>query len=183
VDVNVPGVMAIPVAPVVAQFSMLLAPGFTLVGDAVKDVTFGAEPLDEVAAPQPTSPTQASRARTSGQRSSPAESSPQGLSLFLQNELGESIRDPFVADGHTSLVIADLSCLLVASTESDSWSTSDIGQMFSARECARHAAVCAVLVVFLGVGFLGWGCQKLPSNLLDSSRTLRRETSATGASV
>lgn len=133
-DVNAPGVMAIPVAPVVAQFSMLFAPEFMLVGDAIKDVTFGADPLDEVAAPQPTSPTQASRARTSAQRSGPAELSPQGLSLFLQNELGESIRDPFVADGHTSLVISDLSWLLVASTESDSWSTSDIGQIFSSSD-------------------------------------------------
>jgi hypothetical protein len=125
--------MAIPVAPVVAQFRMLLAPEFMLVGDAIKDVTFGADPLDEVAAPQPTSPTQASRARTSAQRSGPAELNPQGLSLFLQNELGESIH-PFVADGHTSLVISDLSWLLVASTESDSWSTSDIGQIFSASD-------------------------------------------------
>jgi hypothetical protein len=127
--VNVPGVMVILVAPVVAQFSMLLVPEFMLVGAAVKDVTFGAEPLGEVAAPQPASPTQASRARTSAKRSSPPELSPHGLSLFLQNELGESIPEPFVADDHTSLVISDLSCLLVASTESDSWSTSNIGHI------------------------------------------------------
>ena len=119
VDVNVPGAMAMLVAPVVAQLSMLLVPESMLVGAAVKDVTFGAEPPGEVAAPQPASPTQASRVRTSAQRSSPAELGPHELSLFLQNELGESIPEPFVANGHTSLVIFDLSCLLVASTESD----------------------------------------------------------------
>jgi len=144
--------MAILVAPVVAQFSMLLVPEFMLVGAAVKDVTFGAEPPGEVAAPQPTSPTQASRARTSAQRCSPPELSPHGLSLFLQNKVGESIPESFVADGHTSLVIPDLSCLLVASTESDYWSTSNVGQVFECERCARHAVVSAVLVVFPGVG-------------------------------
>jgi hypothetical protein len=129
VDVNVPGVMAILVAPVVAQFSMLLVPEFMLVGAAVKDVTFGAEPPGEVDAPQPASPTQTRRARVSAKRSSPPELSPHWLSLFLQNELRESIPEPFVADGHTSLVISELSCLLVASTESDSWSRSNIGHI------------------------------------------------------
>ena len=152
-DVNVPGVMAIPVAPVVAQFSMLLAPEFMLVGAAVKDVTFGGEPLGEIAAPQPASLTQASRARTSAQRSNPRELSPHGLSLFLQNGLGESIRDPFVADGHTSLVISDFSCLLVASTESDYWSKSNIGQRFSASDALAMLPFALSLLCSWELGF------------------------------
>ena len=97
-DVNVPGVMAILVAPAAAQLSVLLVPEFTLVGSAVKEVIVGTEPfpggeLDEVE-PQSTSPTQANRMRTSAQRSSPEELSPRDLSLFLQNELVESMRNP-----------------------------------------------------------------------------------------
>ena len=38
VDVNVPGVMAMPVAPVVAQVSVLLAPDLMLTGLAVKEL-------------------------------------------------------------------------------------------------------------------------------------------------
>jgi hypothetical protein len=38
VDVNVPGVMAMPVAPVVAQVSVLLAPALMLTGLAVKEL-------------------------------------------------------------------------------------------------------------------------------------------------
>ena len=45
VDVNVPGVMAIVVAPVAAQLRVLLEPEFMLVGFAVKEVTAGIEPL------------------------------------------------------------------------------------------------------------------------------------------
>jgi hypothetical protein len=41
VEVNVPGVMAMLVAPVVAQLSVLLAPELMLVGFAVKDVIAG----------------------------------------------------------------------------------------------------------------------------------------------
>ena len=41
VDVNVPGVMAILVAPDVVQLSMLLEPEATLVGLAVKELTTG----------------------------------------------------------------------------------------------------------------------------------------------
>jgi hypothetical protein len=44
VDVNVPGVMAILVAPVVAQVSVLLEPEAMLVGLAVKELIVG--PLD-----------------------------------------------------------------------------------------------------------------------------------------
>jgi hypothetical protein len=76
-DVNVPGVMAILVAPAAAQLSALLAPEFMLVGAAVKEVIVGSESfpageLDEVVEPpQPASPTQANRISTSAQRSSP----------------------------------------------------------------------------------------------------------------
>ena len=45
VDVKVPGVMAILVAPVVAQLSVLFAPEFMLVGSAVKEVIVGGEPF------------------------------------------------------------------------------------------------------------------------------------------
>jgi hypothetical protein len=123
VDVNVPGVMTMLVAPVVAQFSVLPAPEVMLVGLAAKDVIVGTEPFpedepDELAEPQPARPAQAHRVRTSAQRCSPEESSRQGLGRYLQNELEESMRNPFAAVGHTSLVVSDLSCLLAASTES-----------------------------------------------------------------
>jgi hypothetical protein len=41
VDVNDPGVIATPVAPVVAQLRVLLDPALMLVGLAVKDVIVG----------------------------------------------------------------------------------------------------------------------------------------------
>ena len=41
VEVNVPGVMAMMVAPVVTQLSVLLAPDAMLAGLAVKDVIVG----------------------------------------------------------------------------------------------------------------------------------------------
>ena len=90
-DVNVPGVMAILVAPVAAQLSVLLAPEFMLVGFAVNEVIVGTEPFPEdELTPQPASATQANRRRTSA-RSRPEELIPRALSLFLQNELVESI--------------------------------------------------------------------------------------------
>jgi len=42
VDVNVPGVMAMVVAPVVSQLSMLLEPELMLVGLAVNELIVGA---------------------------------------------------------------------------------------------------------------------------------------------
>jgi hypothetical protein len=88
VDVNVPGVMAILVAPAAAQLSVLIVPEFMLVGFAAKDVIVGAEPfpageLDEVVAPQPARPTQANRVNPVAQRASPEELSPRDQSLFL----------------------------------------------------------------------------------------------------
>jgi len=72
VDVNVPGVMAILVAPAAAQLSVLPVPELMLVGSAVKEVIVGTEPFpegepDEVVAPQPASPTQANSMRTRAQ--------------------------------------------------------------------------------------------------------------------
>ncbi|MGA2923027.1 MAG: hypothetical protein ABSE28_18120 [Candidatus Sulfotelmatobacter sp.] len=84
VEVNVPGVMAMLVAPVAAQLRVQLVPEFMLVGFAVNEVIVGAEAapevdFDEVDNPQPASPAQANRTRTKPQR--PGRS-PQGLSLF-----------------------------------------------------------------------------------------------------
>ncbi|MGA8618208.1 MAG: hypothetical protein WB660_06765 [Candidatus Sulfotelmatobacter sp.] len=77
-DVNVPGVMAILVAPAAAQLSVLPVPEFMLVGFAVKEVIVGREPFPEgelgaVIEPQPASPAQANRMRASAQRFSPEE--------------------------------------------------------------------------------------------------------------
>jgi hypothetical protein len=80
VEVNVPGVMAILVAPATVQLSVLLVPEFMLVGSAVKEVIVGAEPfpVGEVVEPQPASPTQINRImRTRAQRPSPEELGPQ----------------------------------------------------------------------------------------------------------
>ena len=69
VDVKVPGVMAILVAPVVTQFSVLLAPESMLAGLPAKEVIFGAEPspvggLGETELAQAVSPKQVKRIRT-----------------------------------------------------------------------------------------------------------------------
>lgn len=47
VDVNVPGAMAIWVAPLVVQLRVLLVPEFTVVGFAPKDAIEGAEAVLE----------------------------------------------------------------------------------------------------------------------------------------
>jgi hypothetical protein len=76
VEVNVPGVMAILVAPVVAQLNVLLRPEVMAVGSAAKEAIVGAEffpgdegPGDKVEEPQSASPKQANKMRTSRQRS------------------------------------------------------------------------------------------------------------------
>ena len=71
VEVNVPGVMAIVVAPAVVQLRVLLAPEPMAAGSAAKETTVGAEPLPEDELdepPQPTSPTKAKSIRSSRQR-------------------------------------------------------------------------------------------------------------------
>ena len=81
VDVNVPGVMAILVAPVAVQLSVLLVPESMLVGSAVKEVIAGAAPVpeddvDEVVALQPASPAQANSDKIRAQSPSPERLNP-----------------------------------------------------------------------------------------------------------
>jgi hypothetical protein len=99
VEVNVPGVMAILVAPVVAQLRVLLRPEVTAVGSALKEAIVGAEvfpgdegPGDEVEPPQSASPKQANRIKASGQRSGREEWGARGPSLLLESQLWESMR-------------------------------------------------------------------------------------------
>ena len=124
--------MATLAAPAADQLSVLLVPEFMLGGFAAKDVICGTVPflggageLAELPAAQPARPAQQTRARTSQQSSGPLEPSPRELRVFPQIERGESMPDPFVPIDHSSLGIAGLVCLLVASTEVDHWSTSD----------------------------------------------------------
>ncbi|MGP8252743.1 MAG: hypothetical protein ACLQHF_11965 [Terracidiphilus sp.] len=69
VDVKVPGVIAMLVAPVVAQLSVLLWPEVMLAGLAVKELIAGLEPPppDRPDEPQPTSAPTASRRGISAQ--------------------------------------------------------------------------------------------------------------------
>jgi hypothetical protein len=99
VDVNVPGAIAILVAPVVSQLSVLLAPELMLVGAAEKEVISGAEPgpedeFDCIAESQPAGPTQANTISTNTQGSSPAARSPRVPSSILRNDPAESMRSP-----------------------------------------------------------------------------------------
>jgi hypothetical protein len=94
VDMNVPGAIAMLVAPAAAQISVLLVPEFMLVGSAEKEVIVGfpaGEP-GEVVAPQPARPRQANRMRANAQASAPEEPGSRVLSLFLQDPPMESIR-------------------------------------------------------------------------------------------
>jgi hypothetical protein len=63
VDVKVPGVMAMLVAPVTIQLKVLALPEVMLVGSAAKEAMVGAEPftVGEVVEPQPVSSTQNNR--------------------------------------------------------------------------------------------------------------------------
>lgn len=76
-DVNVPGVIAMLVAPVVVQLSVLLEPDLMLAELAVKDAIVGAEPVSGmvvvgsgllVEPPQLVRPIHASRTRATAQR-------------------------------------------------------------------------------------------------------------------
>jgi hypothetical protein len=67
-DVKVPGEMATPVAPGAVQLSVLLAPELILAGFAAKELIVGPEdlpPEEFEAPPQPASPIQAERRRSS----------------------------------------------------------------------------------------------------------------------
>ena len=117
VDVNVPGAMAILVAPIVAQLSVLLAPEFMAVGAAVKEVIVGAEPgpedwLDESGLVQPDCPTRANRVSTITQSSSPKGCGHLYLSQFMQEKSADSIHSWLVAED-TSLRNAICSTLFV----------------------------------------------------------------------
>jgi hypothetical protein len=98
-EVNVPGVMAILIAPVLVQLRVLLAPEFMVVGFAAKDVIAGTAPFsgdepDEP--PQPANPAQANRVRKSAQRDSPDKQSRRELEVFLQSAV-ESMYAPCIA--------------------------------------------------------------------------------------
>ncbi len=86
VEVNVPGVMVILVAPDVAQLRVLAVPEITLAGFAVKEVIVGAEAgpgadFDEVDNPQPASAAQANKMRRRALR---PLGKPRGPGLFPQ---------------------------------------------------------------------------------------------------
>lgn len=102
VEVNVPGVMAILVAPVVAQLSVLLTPEFMVVGAAVKEVIAGADPVledwfNEGALLQPASSIRANSIGTIVQRFSPEDCGLRKLCLSLPYERADFIRPPFNA--------------------------------------------------------------------------------------
>jgi hypothetical protein len=112
--VSVPGVIAMPVAPVVAQVSVLLDPDLMLAGLAAKDVTVGAEPVTGmvvvgsgllVEPPQPVRPVHTRRTRAPARRASPPELRAK-LASPLAEEVGEPKRHPSVAT--TFIVIARL---------------------------------------------------------------------------
>ena len=94
-DVNVPGVMAMLVAPAADQLRVLLAPEFMLVGFAIKEPIVGTEffPEGEVVAPQPASAMQVDKMRSMAHRSGSEGWRPE-LRLYLQRELVESMRNP-----------------------------------------------------------------------------------------
>jgi hypothetical protein len=101
VDVNAPGAMAMLVAPLVSQLSVLPAPEFMPSGVAVKEVIVGAEPAPAnefagTAAVQPASPAQTDRISTTAQKCNPEARGPRVLSPILRNEPTESMPSPLV---------------------------------------------------------------------------------------
>jgi len=96
VEVKVPGVMAILVAPAAAQLSVLLVPEFMLVGFAVNEVIVGPDSFDnefDELVPQPSSPTQTVRTRTRAQRCTSEELNPRvRVCAFPWLPLGVEIR-------------------------------------------------------------------------------------------
>ena len=121
---SVPGVIAIVVAPVVAQLSVLLEPDLMLAGLAVKDVTVGAESLPGtvevesgllVEPPQLAKPMHVSRTRAPAHCASPDESHAE-LTPPPGQEIGERKRNPSSAT--TFIVIAHLRWLWIGLIES-----------------------------------------------------------------
>jgi hypothetical protein len=96
VDVNVPGVMAMLVAPLVAQLSVLLAPEAMLVGLAANALMVGAEPAagTEMFEPHPTSPIPASRKSAIAERLSAKQWNLREPNLFPPSEPANLMRSP-----------------------------------------------------------------------------------------
>lgn len=97
VDVSVPGEMAMLVAPLVDQLSVLLEPEFMLPGSVVNEVMVGAAPfpgdgIDGVVEPQPASKAKTNRMRMLALRSRPKDLSSGELGLLLQEDLVEPIK-------------------------------------------------------------------------------------------
>jgi hypothetical protein len=117
VDVNVPGVMAIVVAPVAVQLRVLLDPEFTVVGLAAKEVIVGWEPFpeDELAAPQFTNEMDASTMSASVPRFKPEALCLLEPNRFERDELSEVIRNPkrtqSIADAIGTVVVGGCSPL------------------------------------------------------------------------
>jgi hypothetical protein len=104
-DVNVPGVIAMLVAALVAQLSVLLEPGLMLCGLAVKEVTVGAEAVTVpgvvgsgllVEPPQPVSPIEHSKTRVPAQNTNPEEVRAKPTS-WPTEKVAEPKRNPSVA--------------------------------------------------------------------------------------
>ena len=94
--------MAMLVAPVVAQLSVLLALLPMLAGFAVKAVIAGAEPspaggVDNEAELQLVSTAQANKSSTGAQRRMLVEMFPEGQKLLPQDASAEFMRSPFVS--------------------------------------------------------------------------------------
>jgi hypothetical protein len=102
-DVKLPGVMAIVVAPLADHLTVLLAPELMLVGLAVNEAIEGFEvlfPDDAVDAPlQPANPMQTDRTNISAQRVAIEIGKPSfhllRFNLFLRGEFATSIACPF----------------------------------------------------------------------------------------
>jgi hypothetical protein len=100
-EVNVPGVMAMLVAPVAAQLNALLLPEFMLAGAALKDVMTGTAPLPvggfaNVAAVHPAIAAHASRVSANTQRFNPEEITSRVMDSFLQCKPGKPMRNSFL---------------------------------------------------------------------------------------
>jgi hypothetical protein len=101
VEVKGPGVMAMEVAPLVTQLSVVLVSEFTFIGLAVNDVIEGAEPFsgftELVAAAQPVSQLQANRIPPSAAKSSRQKPQYNLRNLRFRKNIGESRRNGFIA--------------------------------------------------------------------------------------
>jgi hypothetical protein len=104
VEVMVPGAMAMEVAPVVAQVSVLLEPELMLVGFAAKEVIVGAEPVpeDELGIVEP-QPARAMHARGSRSRFNPLQRNLFNPNFSLWEKETAFMRPRFEAVGNAIL--------------------------------------------------------------------------------